>query len=37
MRENQKQRLSSQNSKTDANERMQEFGGKKEETKQRNL
>ena len=36
-RENQKQRLSSQNPKTDANERMQEFGGKKVEAKQSNL
>ena len=36
-RENQKQRLSSQNPKTDANERMQEFGGKKVEMKQSNL
>ena len=36
-RENQKQRLSSQNPKTDANERMQEFGGKKVEMKQSDL
>ncbi len=36
-RENQKQRLSSQNPKTDANERMKEFGGKKVEMKQSNL
>ena len=36
-RENQKQRLSSQNPKTAANERMQEFGGKKVEMKQSNL